>query len=1239
MNGFPFLFDASVWQPQATRLALTLLHLVWQCLVVGAFAGIVLRLLQVRSARSRYLAASGTFFSLPVLAASTFFMLPVPNELPQERLGGLIESDSPAVNFAGFEQEPISRPADQPIAVSESTVQVSNPETQLAGDEVTFVNPSVTQIGLAEHLFDLVYQFLPLSSVIYILGVVAMLLRLSLTIWRGSRICAESSEVNDPILCALVARLAEEAGLRCVPTLRYCNQVIVPAVAGIFQPVILIPMSLLSHLTTEQLTSILDHELAHIRRFDPLVQAMQKVVEAILFFHPVTWWLSRKMDDERENCCDDWATNKESGRFTYAAALLKVAELCVASKPQLAPRMNQLSSQGANTHQLSRRIERILGAESPPRLALGRFISLVLVAVLSVSLASVAVALVVDDDPKPSPNGTSGLNHTAVPESVVMTAQVAGSEDELQGAAGREKTRSDQVVKTIWSKKTRDGLTAGARLLSATGKLDLGDPVVVQFVLLNGSDKDQTIILRASDSHPVLGANNRLELNIIGNSQSTYQHTLKPGEVLEERRYRISIDTAGMLDGNYQITSGSAFWRAKEGNLNSASGIPFGQVIAFTLGDPEAVKLRQPAVDQNVETKIYWGKPSGNLVLGIRLPKGREVWPNDNVDIEGQLFLFNAGDSEIEVVCELPNVLADWNMNVTSRDHNKFVRLDSTWYTGLSPMKTRTIRLQPGQRVAVTGVEAEVLTGGQGVAVQMIGGPTLRVLKQSTEFKYGDPKRLIAQQGRFYLNAALTIRPSGLLDSVVVASAGAVPFTISSDAPKLKLGGVPSDGDSNDGDPPKAKPSKDESSQSTSDGAEKHGAEKHGAVEHNAAVKTARADAAGDPISSSKVETSAGSTQTASGDQTLPLDRAVWWDIGDGLEAGFLLTSPAFPNHRLPMNSVAKYQILVRNQSDKDIQFLARLLPHQKRDSPFLIPSDNITAAMKADTLPNRFRATDGPAHSLEPAYVIKLTPGEAAVIRSQQARDELAVFVGNLTPKISVAQAAVEKRGMNWIVQPLQIHRVMPPAGTRLMGSAYQLTKVGKDGRTRTDLAVRRKAEPGGEVFYPRIQLEVGTRNANALANAKLASWGKIDQGLQCGIRLQNAQSTYKVGDVLEAELLWRNVSDADIWTPIPRQFDLFPMIHDSEFNHLTIQLGARMRLPSVNLKFESKEVRSLGVFRIELLAEGMARPSGRLQQTAFVSLDPGKYFLSGAGGVSGLNLGAPVSDRVKITVAQDDS
>ena len=72
---------------------------------------------------------------------------------------------------------------------------------------------------------------------------------------------------------------------------------------------------------------LLAHEIAHIRRYDYLANLLQTVVETLLFFHPAAWWLSDRIREERENCCDDIAVLASGGdRKNYTAALLALEE-------------------------------------------------------------------------------------------------------------------------------------------------------------------------------------------------------------------------------------------------------------------------------------------------------------------------------------------------------------------------------------------------------------------------------------------------------------------------------------------------------------------------------------------------------------------------------------------------------------------------------------------------------------------------------------------------------------------------------------------------------------------------------------------------------------------------------------------------------------------------------------------------------------------------------------------------
>jgi hypothetical protein len=95
----------------------------------------------------------------------------------------------------------------------------------------------------------------------------------------------------------------------------------VPLVVGWLRPVVMLPASALTGLSPAQLESIIAHELAHVRRHDYLVNALQSVAEVLLYYHPACWWISHRIRVEREHCCDDMAVALCGDGVTYASAL------------------------------------------------------------------------------------------------------------------------------------------------------------------------------------------------------------------------------------------------------------------------------------------------------------------------------------------------------------------------------------------------------------------------------------------------------------------------------------------------------------------------------------------------------------------------------------------------------------------------------------------------------------------------------------------------------------------------------------------------------------------------------------------------------------------------------------------------------------------------------------------------------------------------------------------------------
>src|SRR5262249_34826735 len=103
--------------------------------------------------------------------------------------------------------------------------------------------------------------------------------------------------------------------------------VLVPTVVGALRSALLVPTSAITGLAPPLLDALLAHELAHIRRYDGLVNLAQLGIEVVLFYHPAVWWVSGQLRAGRENCCDDLAVSLLGDRVLYARALVSLEQL------------------------------------------------------------------------------------------------------------------------------------------------------------------------------------------------------------------------------------------------------------------------------------------------------------------------------------------------------------------------------------------------------------------------------------------------------------------------------------------------------------------------------------------------------------------------------------------------------------------------------------------------------------------------------------------------------------------------------------------------------------------------------------------------------------------------------------------------------------------------------------------------------------------------------------------------
>lgn len=186
------------------------------------------------------------------------------------------------------------------------------------------------------------------------------LARVAVGIWQLRRLRRDCTEI--PLIDlepSIRGMLQEFQGSRAV-SLCVSDQVQVPTAIGFSKPAVVVPAWLLHEVGTAELKQVLFHELTHLRRRDDWTNLIQKIVKAVLFFHPSVWWIEAKLSLEREMACDDAVLARTLNAHDYAQCLTKMAE-----KSFLRRQIIMAQAAVNRMRQLSLRVTQILDANRP----------------------------------------------------------------------------------------------------------------------------------------------------------------------------------------------------------------------------------------------------------------------------------------------------------------------------------------------------------------------------------------------------------------------------------------------------------------------------------------------------------------------------------------------------------------------------------------------------------------------------------------------------------------------------------------------------------------------------------------------------------------------------------------------------------------------------------------------------------------------------------------------------------
>jgi GWxTD domain-containing protein len=382
--------------PAARALGWTLFHFLWEGIAIAALLAVLL--LFVRGARGRYAAACLALAAMLGAFAFTFVHV-----LP-----------------------------DQAPAPIHTKLRPPPPPDPSAG-------------ALNTHTPFAASDLLPWIVPVWLFGVLLLHAR-TVAGWMAARrlgrsgVCGAPSEWQERL-----GTLAAGVRLSTPVTLLESCRVDVPLVVGYLQPLILVPLGMLSAMPPAHVEAILLHELAHIRRRDYLVNLLQAVAENLLFYHPAVWWISGVIRAERENCCDDLVVAVRGNAHDYAVALTALEEGRWTGEPALA-------ATGGN---LMKRIHRLLNHSERPHAALTPAFSAGLVIVLA-AVALTAWQPAADERPQEPARKQGGAQTAQSPYAKWLTEDVAyiiGGGERQQFRQLRTDEEREHFIDQFWARR------------------------------------------------------------------------------------------------------------------------------------------------------------------------------------------------------------------------------------------------------------------------------------------------------------------------------------------------------------------------------------------------------------------------------------------------------------------------------------------------------------------------------------------------------------------------------------------------------------------------------------------------------------------------------------------------------------------------------------------------------------------------------------------------------------------
>jgi beta-lactamase regulating signal transducer with metallopeptidase domain len=209
-----------------------------------------------------------------------------------------------------------------PLATWEPTVATRAADTPRA-DLPLASDPVNSPVNAPSRNFSLLERSALVLCGIWILGVLILTMRLAYGVWTLRILPGRLTPMTNAPLIEILHQTAWE--LRIAPPLLHSGaRDVMPMVWGIIQSHLVLPSEAIAW-PQERVRAVLLHELAHVRRRDPLTQLVGQLTLILHWFNPLAWWSVRQLRREQEQACDDVVLRAGVSASAYAAHVLDLA--------------------------------------------------------------------------------------------------------------------------------------------------------------------------------------------------------------------------------------------------------------------------------------------------------------------------------------------------------------------------------------------------------------------------------------------------------------------------------------------------------------------------------------------------------------------------------------------------------------------------------------------------------------------------------------------------------------------------------------------------------------------------------------------------------------------------------------------------------------------------------------------------------------------------------------------------